>query len=464
MKFKRYLFLLAGGVSLFALLGLLWVTAPRLLTVEPLPGSSEVSVNAPLRLTFSRPLREEDVPRHLNLTPPRRGVFWWEGNTLIFEPTQPYPGGSTVTVNFTAGARAAGSLGLPLLRGLRWTFQTRQELITYLWRADSLADLYALNPATGEVAPLTETQNLIDFSLSPAQRSIFYSAAIPPDSSQIWRLDFPTSANSEAGAPPAELILDCPQADCRSVSPSPDGKWLAYERTPLTDAADPAPTQVWLLSLQDGQTRLAGDAQHTTLHPAWSARGWLSFYDNERQGYIVQDVSGNELSFLPNKLGEPGVWHPHQPVFIASEALDNVFSRLWPLATNHLIGYELDETGALLRRWDLSREQELDDLTPAFSPDGTRLAFARQYQDNQRWTPGKQLWVSNLDGSQAASLTQAPFYNHYDFAWNPDGQRLAFVRFNQDRLTDPPELWVINADGSNPVELVKGGYAPQWIP
>ena len=52
----------------------------------------------------------------------------------------------------------------------------------------------------------------------------------------------------------------------------------------------------------------------------------------------------------------------------------------------------------------------------------------------------------------------------YDFAWSLDGEQLAFVRFDVGAPTNPPELWLVNADGSEPLELVVGGYAPQWVP
>jgi hypothetical protein len=61
-------------------------------------------------------------------------------------------------------------------------------------------------------------------------------------------------------------------------------------------------------------------------------------------------------------------------------------------------------------------------------------------------------------------LTQTPFFNHANLIWSPDGRQLAYIRFNQETLTDPPELWIINNDGSLPRKLVTGGYAPLWIP
>jgi Tol biopolymer transport system component len=131
-----------------------------------------------------------------------------------------------------------------------------------------------------------------------------------------------------------------------------------------------------------------------------------------------------------------------------------------------LLVYELArlENNGKAPTTDLTQAIELEDSSPVYSPDGALIAFARRYLDSTRWTPGKQLWLMRSDGSEAHPLTQSGDYNHHDFAWSPDGKRLAYIRFNQTILTEPAELWLINADGSHPIELVKGGYSPQWIP
>ncbi|MEJ2708685.1 MAG: hypothetical protein P8074_13795 [Anaerolineales bacterium] len=70
----------------------------------------------------------------------------------------------------------------------------------------------------------------------------------------------------------------------------------------------------------------------------------------------------------------------------------------------------------------------------------------------------------NADGSDVRQLTDDPFYHHYALAWKPGGGQLAYVRFNQTVLTEPPEIWVINPETAQATRLIVGGYAPQWIP
>ena len=61
-------------------------------------------------------------------------------------------------------------------------------------------------------------------------------------------------------------------------------------------------------------------------------------------------------------------------------------------------------------------------------------------------------------------LTDEVDFHHTSFAWHPDGDQLAFVRYNQAKLSDPPEIWLINRDGSNSLRLIINGFAPAWIP
>ena len=80
-----------------------------------------------------------------------------------------------------------------------------------------------------------------------------------------------------------------------------------------------------------------------------------------------------------------------------------------------------------------------DDVYPAWSPDGSRIAF-QAYRDGQA-----EIYVMNADGSGVTRLSN---YADYDGqpAWAPDSTKIAFVR----RVDGKYRIWVMNADGSDP--------------
>lgn len=81
---------------------------------------------------------------------------------------------------------------------------------------------------------------------------------------------------------------------------------------------------------------------------------------------------------------------------------------------------------------------------PAWSPDGTKIAFSTPYQT------GNDIAVMNADGSNPHLLTQDSGLNYFP-AWSPDGTRIVFVAGGGDVID------IMNADGSNRHQLVSRG-------
>lgn len=100
---------------------------------------------------------------------------------------------------------------------------------------------------------------------------------------------------------------------------------------------------------------------------------------------------------------------------------------------------------------------------PAWSPDGSQIAFVRQGE----------IWVMDADGSNPARLTDlmasvptAYWWPAYEPAWSPDGDRIAFVGPVEQAET---AIWVMDSDGSNLTRLTTDllGYQawrPTWSP
>jgi hypothetical protein len=78
-------------------------------------------------------------------------------------------------------------------------------------------------------------------------------------------------------------------------------------------------------------------------------------------------------------------------------------------------------------------------LNPAWSPDGTRIAF-QSYRDGSG-----DIYTMNANGSGVARLTDSPYADEYP-TWSPDGTKIAFVH---GRTWTERRLRIMDADGSD---------------
>jgi Tol biopolymer transport system component len=119
---------------------------------------------------------------------------------------------------------------------------------------------------------------------------------------------------------------------------------------------------------------------------------------------------------------------------------------------NHEI-YVMDAAGTSLSRLTNHRAEDLD---PAWSPDGTQIAFPSDRGGDI------EIFVMNADGTDVRQLTDDPGGDLFA-AWSPDGTQIAFA---SDRDGDF-EIFVMHADGTDVRQLTdhpSDDIAPAWSP
>lgn len=453
--------------------------APRIASVSPAPGATGISALAPVEIAFTRPMRPESAQERFSVTGGVRGAFEWQGNTLVFRPQDGWPMGSLVTVRLAAGSRSTG--GLPVLSAWEWSFTIGQPRVAFLLKAgdqdnqgNQWINVWAALAGGGEPRQITQEAGAVyDFAPSPDGTQIAYSVRRADGGADLRLV--------RADGQDARDLLPCPGEACVSPAWSPDGATIAFERRPLragvsgqTIHGDPI---VWLLDMTTGQSAPLGENPgDLTGSPRWSPDGSrLAYYDRTLGAIAVHDFRSGAVSFIPATSGEMGSWSSDGAAIVFPEILFSEQGDAGPTpapgATPGAEGEGRDRFYSHLLRvnvatnemLDLSGEALVEDLSAAYSPTGEWIAFARKFVD-ERWTPGRQLWLMRADGGDQHPLTADPNYNHSAILWSRDGRSLIFQRFDVTAAATPAEIWAINADGADLRRIISGGYLPAWLP
>jgi dipeptidyl aminopeptidase/acylaminoacyl peptidase len=207
---------------------------------------------------------------------------------------------------------------------------------------------------------------------------------------------------------------------------SPDGRWVAFVLTTLSEDKDEYLSNIWLVSAAGGEPRRFTTGPRRDTLPRWSP-------DGSRLAFVSEREAGRkgQLHVMPAGGGEP--------------------VRLTDL--RHGVG------------------------APEWSPDGTRLVFAARVggppepvteEDKRKSKPVRvitamkyrfngegfiydrrsQIFVVRADGGEPHQLTEGE-YDHVDPVWSPDGRWIAFAAARHDARDhdDGGDIWLVAAEG-----------------
>lgn len=119
------------------------------------------------------------------------------------------------------------------------------------------------------------------------------------------------------------------------------------------------------------------------------------------------------------------------------------------------------------------------DTRPSWSPDGTRILFARPTMDTSAdglvsVSDAADIYILDLLSGRETNLTNTPEFGDFNFAWSPGGDWITYASMRRDvngdgsiNLSDSENLFLIPADGGEERLLNLRGraiFSPSWSP
>lgn len=232
-----------------------------------------------------------------------------------------------------------------------------------------------------------------DIEIAISRKAARLAFSILRQNADIWRLPVSPQTGKPTGAPME--VITTTREDSRGVW-SPDSKTIAFNSDRTGEM------NIWLHSIESGQTRQLTKGSGGDFQANWSP-------------------DGRRIVFFSSRTGTADIWSVEV------------------------------ESGELKR---LTKSDSVD-VNPFFSPDGELIAY------NSDHSGRPEVWVMDADGGNARQLARVGLVGHF-MRWQPQGDALIF----RSPAGGHPVTMKVRLDGSDPEPLpeVAGGAHMSFSP
>jgi len=293
----------------------------------------------------------------------------------------------------------------------------------------ALALSAAAAPSKFTTDDLVRIANLSELDLSPDGEYVVYSVGEPnfeEDAARydLWRARFDGSER--------RALTRTADADEYQPAFSPDGRWIAF----LSDRGDEdAETQVWLMRVDGGEAEVLTDFAGGVVSFDWSP-------DSRRLAVIANDPEREE--------GEEEPKQP-EPIVVDRYYFKEDYAGWLTDKRQHLYLFDVAAKTATQLT-----EGAHDEFLPAWSPDGTRIAYVTKRGPDPDRHANWDIYV--IEAREGAAEKQVTRFEGADNdaslesppAWSPDGKRIAYLQAGEDK-------WIYYAPWSLAVVDVASG-------